>query len=90
MGAAILILLLIPYINTSWVRNTTYRPIFKFFFWLFVSDFIILTWVGQKPVRDTFIEVGQIATVYYFLFFLVIIPVAGKIETILAFHKIEE
>ena len=90
MGAAILILLLIPYINTSWVRNTTYRPIFKFFFWLFISDFIILTWVGQKPVRDTYIEVGQIATGYYFLFFLVILPVVGRIETILAFHKIEE
>ena len=70
----------IPYINTSDIRNTTYRLIFKFCFWLFIADFIILTWVGQKPVRDNFILLGQIATLYYFMFFLVLIPVVGVIE----------
>ena len=90
MGAAIAVLLLIPFTNTSWVRNTTYRPIFKIFFWLFIADFLILTWIGQKPVRDAFIETGQYATVYYFLFFLVLLPVSGKIETFLALHKVEE
>ena len=80
MGAAILVLLLIPFINTSYIRNTTYRPIFKFFFWLFVADYIILTWIGQMPVREAFIFTGQVATFYYFLFFLFLIPVIGKIE----------
>lgn len=88
MLGSILILLLIPYINTSDVRNTTYRPIFKLCFWLFVADFIILTWVGQKPVKDYFILTGQIATVYYFFFFLVLIPVVGVIESKLAHHKV--
>lgn len=83
MGAAILVLLLIPFINTSYIRNTTYRPIFKLFFWLFVADYIILTWIGQMPVREAFIFTGQVATFYYFLFFLVLIPVIGKIETFL-------
>lgn len=90
MGAAILVLLAIPFINTSYVRNTTYRPIFKIFFWLFVADYLILTWIGQMPVRNAFIFVGQVATFYYFVFFLVLIPVIGKIETILATWKIEE
>ena len=58
MLGAILVLLLIPYTNTSYIRNTTYRPIFKFCFWLFFADFLILTWVGQKPVKDSFILVG--------------------------------
>jgi len=89
MGGSILVLLLIPFINTSDVRNTTYRPIFKFFFWLFLADFIILTWIGQKPVKDTFILVGQIATVYYFAFFFLIIPVVGKIESALVNYKSE-
>ena len=83
MIGAILVLLLIPFSNTSDIRNTTYRPIFKIFFWLFIVDFIILTWVGQKPVRDTFILVGQIATLYYFAFFIILIPVIGKIESFL-------
>ena len=89
MGGSILILLAIPFINTSYVRNTTFRPIFKIFFWIFIADFVILTWVGQKPVKDTYILVGQIATVYYFLFFIVLLPIIGKIETILVHYKTE-
>jgi quinol-cytochrome oxidoreductase complex cytochrome b subunit len=87
MLASILVLLVIPFINTSYIRNTTYRPIFKICFWVFIADFVILTWVGQKPVKDIFILTGQIATVYYFLFFLVLIPLVGKIETALVFYK---
>ena len=90
MGGSILVLFLIPFTNTSYVRNTTYRPIFKIFFWIFIADFIILTWIGQKPVRDTFILVGQIATVYYFLFFIFLIPLIGKIETILVHYKTDQ
>jgi ubiquinol-cytochrome c reductase cytochrome b subunit len=89
MGGAILVLFLIPFIYHSDVRNTTYRPLFKICFWLFVSDFIILTWIGQKPVRDTFIWVGQLATAYYFLFFLVLVPFVGKIESALVNYKPE-
>lgn len=87
MIGSILILFLIPFINTSPIRNTTYRPIFKFCFWFFISDFIILTWVGQKPVKNTFIFVGQVATFYYFVFFLILVPVVGKIETALVNHN---
>jgi quinol-cytochrome oxidoreductase complex cytochrome b subunit len=89
MLGSILVLLLIPFINTSDIRNTTYRPIFKFFFWLFLADFVILTWVGQKPVRDYFILTSQIATVYYFAFFLIIIPIVGTIESKLVHYKSE-
>ena len=89
MGAAILVLLTTPFLNTSYVRNTTYRPIFKFFFWLFVADYIVLTWIGQMPVRTAYIFVGQVATVYYFIFFLILIPIIGKIETALVSWKVE-
>lgn len=87
MVGAILVLFLIPFIYNSDVRNTTYRPLFKICFWLFISDFIILTWIGQKPVRDTFIFVGQIATAYYFIFFLLLIPFVGKVESALVHYK---
>jgi ubiquinol-cytochrome c reductase cytochrome b subunit len=87
MGGAIVVLFIIPFIYNSEVRNTTYRPLFKICFWIFVSDFILLTWVGQKPVRDTFIYAGQIATVYYFGFFTVLIHVVGKIESSLVHYK---
>jgi quinol-cytochrome oxidoreductase complex cytochrome b subunit len=87
MVGSILVLALIPFINSSTIRNTTYRPIFKFCFWLFIADFVILTWIGQKPVKDVFVLAGQIATVYYFAFFLILIPVVGKIESFLVTYN---
>lgn len=87
MGGALVILFLIPFINTSEIRSTTFRPIFKVCYWLLVADFLILGWVGQKPVKDIYVLTGQIATVYYFLFFLVLIPVVGVIESRLIHHK---
>ena len=80
MGGSLLILFAVPFINTSRVKSTNYRPIFKICYWLLVTDFIILTWVGQKPVKNTYILIGQVATGYYFLFFIFLIPVVGIIE----------
>jgi len=87
MVGAILVLFLIPFIDSSYVRNTTYRPIFKICFWLFIADFIILTLIGQKPLEYPYIFVGQIATFYYFIFFLILIPIVGKIEFALINYK---
>mgnify|MGYP000981533990 CR=1 FL=1 len=87
MGGALLILLLIPFTNTSEVRSTTFRPIFKIFYWLFVADFLILGWIGQMPVKNIFVIVGQVATAYYFLFFLILIPVIGNLESYLVRYK---
>ena len=88
MGGSILILFVIPFINSSDIWNTSFRPVFKICFWLFIADFVLLTWVGQKPVTTIFIILGQIATFYYFLFFLVVIPVVGLIESKLVHYKI--
>ena len=87
MGGALLVLLLIPFTNTSEIRSTTFRPIFKVLYWLLVADFLILGWIGQKPVKDVFVLVGQIATVYYFAFFIVLIPLVGLLESNLSNFK---
>lgn len=89
MGGSLLVLLLIPFTNTSEIRSTTFRPIFKIFYWLIVADFLILGWIGQKPVKDVFVVVGQIATVFYFLFFVFLIPLIGIVETRLVHMKSE-
>ena len=90
MFGSLLVLFIIPFTNMSLIRSTTYRPIFKICYWLFVSDFFVLIWVGQKPVEKIYIFIGQVATVYYFLFFIVLIPLAGIIETKLAHYKVEK
>jgi ubiquinol-cytochrome c reductase cytochrome b subunit len=81
MGGALIILFLIPFTNTSEIRSTTFRPIFKIFYWLIVADFLLLGWIGQKPVKDIYVIVGQFATGFYFLFFMILIPFIGVIET---------
>jgi ubiquinol-cytochrome c reductase cytochrome b subunit len=80
MISAILVLLLLPIINTSEIRSSKFRPIFRCVYWFLVSDFIILGWIGQKPVESPFIEVGTYATIFYFLFMLVLVPLIGLVE----------
>jgi len=80
MVAAILVLLLLPVINTSEVRSSKFRPIYSVAYWFLVSDFLLLGWIGQKPVETPYIEVGQFATVFYFAFMLILIPVIGIVE----------
>lgn len=85
---AILILFVLPIVNTSEIRSTTFRPLFKIFLWLLIGDFLFLGWVGQKAVRDTFVFAGQVGTVYYFMFFTVLVPVVGIIEKKLVRYKV--
>ena len=80
MVAAILILLLLPIINTSKVRSSKFRPIFSIAYWFLVADFLLLGWLGQKPVESPYIEVGMAATAFYFIFLLILVPVIGLIE----------
>ena len=87
MVAAILILLLLPIINTSEIRSSKFRPLYSIAYWFLVSDFLILGWLGQQPVETPFLELGQVATGFYFLFFLVLFPLIGLIEKELVHYK---
>lgn len=73
----------LPFINSSETRSSAFRPIYKKLFWLLVADCIILVWIGQQAVEDPYILIGQIASVYFFLFFLVFVPFLGKFEKLL-------
>ena len=83
MFGSLIILLTIPYTNPSEIRSTVFRPLFKIVYWLLVVAFLILGWIGQMPVDYPFTEVGVIAMIYYFSFFLIIIPFIGHIESYL-------
>ena len=78
--ASLLVLLVLPVINTSAVRSSLYRPLYQKFFWFLVADFFLLSYLGQAPAESPYIEVGQVATIYYFSFFMVFVPVLGRLE----------
>jgi len=80
MVLAILILLLLPITNTSKIRSAAFRPFYSFSYWFLVSIFLILGWIGQKPVESPFIEIGMFSTAFYFLFLLIVIPLIGTFE----------
>jgi ubiquinol-cytochrome c reductase cytochrome b subunit len=83
MISAILILLLIPIINFSTIRSSQFRPIYSIFYWFLVADFLILGWIGQEPVESPYVEVGMIATLFYFMFFILLMPLIGFLEKFL-------
>jgi quinol-cytochrome oxidoreductase complex cytochrome b subunit len=83
MISAILILLLIPIINFSTIRSSQFRPIYSIFSWFLVADFLILGWIGQEPVESPYVEVGMIATLFYFMFFILLMPLIGFLEKFL-------
>ncbi len=80
MFSAIFVLFLLPWLDTSKIRSATFRPIYKVLFWVFLVDAIILGWIGSKPAAGTYIIIGRIATFYYFLHFLIIMPMLGYFE----------
>jgi ubiquinol-cytochrome c reductase cytochrome b subunit len=81
MFASILLLFFLPWLDKSPVRSGSYRPVFKRFFWLLVIDVLILGVCGVKPVEQPWIAISQLATMYYFLHFLVILPLISRFET---------
>lgn len=87
MFGSLIILLTIPFTNSSEIRSTAFRPVFKVCYWLLVITFLLLGWVGQCPVEYPYTEIGIISMIYYFLFFIIVIPFLGKIETFLARYK---
>ena len=87
MFGSLLVMLTIPFTNSSEIRSTAFRPIFKVCYWLLVVAFFLLGWVGQMPVEYPYTEIGVVSMIYYFFFFIVIIPFLGKIESFLIRFK---
>jgi quinol-cytochrome oxidoreductase complex cytochrome b subunit len=77
---SIFLLFLVPWLDSSPVRSARFRPVYKWVFWLLVIDVIALGWVGANPPEGVVVMVGQIATFYYFVHFLILFPVIGKLE----------
>lgn len=80
MFGAIVVLFFIPWLDTSKVRSTRYRPLYKPFFWLLVLSGVALGFLGKHNPEGGFLIASQVFTAYYFIHFLIIMPIIGKIE----------
>nr|BAI63510.1 cytochrome b [Cynops ensicauda]BAI63572.1 cytochrome b [Cynops ensicauda] len=77
---SILILMFTPMLHTSKQRSLTFRSTSQTLFWLLVANTLILTWIGGMPVEPPFTEIGQVASVLYFMLFIIMIPLVGLWE----------
>jgi len=80
MGAAIAVLFIVPWLDTSKVRSATFRPLYKQFYWIFLLNCIALGYLGSQNPEGLFLVASRICTAYYFIHFLIVMPVLGLVE----------
>ena len=80
MFGSIIVLFFLPWLDTMKVKSARYRPLYKIFFLLFVIFCLLLGYLGAKPPEGIYLLLSRVSTIYYFAFFLVIMPILSRIE----------
>ncbi|GGA16702.1 cytochrome b [Neptunicoccus cionae] len=80
MFGSIAVMALAPWTDTSSVRSGRYRPSFKWWFWVLGLDFMVLMWCGSQPAEGLIPVISLIGAIYWFAYFLVILPLLGVLE----------
>jgi ubiquinol-cytochrome c reductase cytochrome b/c1 subunit len=80
MFGSIVVLAFLPWLDHSRVRSANYRPLFRQFFWIFVAVCIGLGYLGSRPAEGGYVIAARILTAYYFIHFLVVLPLLGLFE----------
>ncbi|WP_240008122.1 cytochrome b [Pseudaquidulcibacter saccharophilus] len=80
MLGAILVWLALPVLDSSKIKSMRYRPLARIFWFIWIANFIFLGICGAMPAQAPWTWLSKIGLVYYFLYFLVILPVLSKIE----------
>jgi ubiquinol-cytochrome c reductase cytochrome b subunit len=80
MLCAILVLFSLPFLHSCNIRSHQFRPLGKLSYWFFIGNFLILTYIGAVAPEEPFVTLGQLCSVFYFSYFLIITPLIGIIE----------
>jgi ubiquinol-cytochrome c reductase cytochrome b subunit len=80
MFGSILVLFVLPWLDSSPVRSMRFRPVARIAFLLWTVCFFVLMYCGGMPAEEPYVTISRIATAYYFGYFLVILPLLGRLE----------
>ena len=72
LAIAVIILYIIPFYGEIKFKRLIFYPLGKVFFWLLVVIALLLTWIGARPVEEPYVITGQVLTVLYFSYFLIV------------------
>ena len=84
MFASILVWFALPWLDTSKVRSMKFRPVARILFFLWCISFATLMYCGGMPAEEPYVLISRLATAYYFAWFLVVLPLLGRLEKPLA------
>ena len=80
MFGSIFILFVLPWLDTSKVRSAVFRPMYRYFYWIFVIDVLLLGYMGAMPAEGIYLVLARVGTIYYFLHFIVVLPMQRLIS----------
>ncbi len=83
MFGSIFLLVVLPWLDRHPVKSGRFRPYFKCIYWFLIIDVLVLGWIGAKPPEGVYLLVGQLATLYYFFHFIIVLPVLSRFESVL-------
>ncbi len=87
MFSSILLLFVLPWLDNSPVRSANFRPIYRQMFIAFVIDVLVLGWCGGSPAAEPYVIISRFATAYYFIHFLVLVPIVARLESPVSLPK---
>lgn len=88
MLLSIIILAILPWLHSTEVRSSRFRPFYKLSYWTLIGCCLLLGWIGGMPVEDPYILIGQLLSSYYFSYFLLLLPLLGTFEKALLHNKV--
>jgi ubiquinol-cytochrome c reductase cytochrome b subunit len=83
IGLVFASLIALPFISVVQVGSPRFRVVYERLYWVFVADVFLLTWLGAQEIMPSTVLLGQICTVIFFLYLLVILPLLGWLESAL-------
>ncbi|GAA5109453.1 cytochrome b [Bartonella jaculi] len=80
LAGSVFVLIFVPWLDRSTICSARYRPIYKIFFWALIFDVVFLGWLGSREINHGILLWTQLATAYYFIFFLLVLPILPLFE----------
>ena len=81
MFGAIVVMALAPWLDTFFSKVWKIQTSIQMVVCYLVIDFIVLMWCGAMPAEEPYATIALIGSVYWFAYFLIILPILGIIET---------